>query len=400
MERSKPRYNCAYTKLVELNKLIPHPDNANDHPQSQIKWLADIIDYQGQRSPIVVSTRSGFITKGHGRLMALKELQWEKAAVDFQDYESEAMEYADIQADNAIALQAELNLAKINEDFVKYGPELDIRMLGIEGFELEPIEKLDPLTDEDEVPEVKHDPITKRGDVWLLGDHRLLCGDSTMIDDVEKLMNGEKADMVFTDPPYGIDLDTNYVSNEKVRGNSYSKIIDDDKEYSAAFLCEYFGNIEQFWWGANYYQETLPKGGSWVVWDKSNVEQDKAIGSDFEICYSLKKHKNRFYRKLWKGFTAKERNERRVHPTQKPIDMIKWFFDEYGKESSLVVDNFLGSGSTLIACEKTNRKCYGMELDEKYCDVIINRYMDHTGRDDVILESTGEKYNEIKESRV
>ena len=218
-----------------------------------------------------------------------------------------------------------------------------------------------------------------------------------MIDDVEKLMNGEKADMVFTDPPYGIDLDTNYVSNKAVKGNTYKKIIDDDKDFNAGMLCEYFGNIEQFWWGANYYQGTLPKGGSWVVWDKSNEAQDKAIGSDFEICYSTKHHKNSMYRKLWKGFTAKEIDEKRVHPTQKPIDMVVWFFSKWG-EGQNVADLFLGSGTTLIACEKTNRKCYGMELDEHYCDVIVERWQKFTGKE-AILESTNEKYNKLLNAR-
>ena len=201
-----------------------------------------------------------------------------------------------------------------------------------------------------------------------------MCGDSTDKANVELLMGGGKADMVFTDPPYGISLDTEYNSSSKVKGNSYSKVIGDETDFDPSFLSSVAGTANQFWWGANYYQEKLPKGGSWVVWDKSNSEQDKAQGSAFEICYSFQKHKNCFYRKLWKGFTAKEKDEKRTHPTQKPVEMCLWFMKEWGKENDIVLDPFLGSGSTLIACEQTDRTCYGMELDPKYTDVIRKRY--------------------------
>lgn len=140
-------FKCAYTDTVELHKLVPHPKNPNKHPQDQIERLSKIIDYQGQRAPIVVSKRSGFITKGHGRLEALKLLGWEKAAVDYQDYEDEAQEYADIVADNAIASWAELQLDQINVDMLDLGPDLDVDMLGIKDFSIEPIEKFDDYSD-------------------------------------------------------------------------------------------------------------------------------------------------------------------------------------------------------------------------------------------------------------
>lgn len=142
------KFNCAYSELVELHKLIPNPKNPNKHPEDQIERLAKIIDYQGQRAPIVVSKRSGFITKGHGRLEALTLLGWSKAAVDFQDYQDEAQEYADIVADNAIASWAELQLADINKEMLDLGPDFDINMLGIKDFKLDPaeIEVGDPET--------------------------------------------------------------------------------------------------------------------------------------------------------------------------------------------------------------------------------------------------------------
>ena len=131
------KFNCAYTDLVELNKLVPNPKNPNKHPDNQIERLAKIIDFQGQRSPIVISKRSGFIVKGHGRLLAIQKLGWKKAAVDFQEYESDAQEYADIVADNAIAQWAEMDLSQINTDFLQFGPELDVDLLGISSFKID-----------------------------------------------------------------------------------------------------------------------------------------------------------------------------------------------------------------------------------------------------------------------
>lgn len=131
---------CSYDELVPLHKLVQHPKNPNKHPEDQIEMLAKIIDYQGMRSPIVVSNQSGFITKGHGRLAALQKLGWEQAPVNFQDYENDAQEYADITADNAIAEWASLDLSQINKDIIDLGPELDIEMLGIKDFEIEPCE--------------------------------------------------------------------------------------------------------------------------------------------------------------------------------------------------------------------------------------------------------------------
>jgi hypothetical protein len=177
------------------------------------------------RSPIVVSNRSGFITKGHGRLEALQKLGWTKVPVDYQDYENDAQEYADIIADNEIARWAVTDLSLVNADIIDFGPDLDIEMLGMQDFTIEPAEKYDEEC-QDDVPEIKHDPMTKRGDVWLLGEHRVMCGDSTMIDDFQKLMNGEKSDITFTSPPYNVGKtpngdDQKYLNDSDNRSRSY-----------------------------------------------------------------------------------------------------------------------------------------------------------------------------------
>ena len=221
-----------------------------------------------------------------------------------------------------------------------------------------------------------------------------MCGDSTKESDVDKLMNGEKADMVFTDPPYGMNLDTDYTDmNSKFKGskggNKYNKVIGDNNDFKPELITTIFKNFdyckEVFIWGADYFAEYIENknNGSWIVWDKRLDESaDKMYGSCFEMCWSKNKHKREIARIKWAGIFGmeKEHDKKRVHPTQKPMLLTEWFFNKWGKGLSIIVDLYLGSGSTLIACEKTNRICYGMELDTKYCDVIIERWEQFTGQ--------------------
>lgn len=401
------QHNCSYDELIDTHKLVPHPQNPNKHPDNQIERLAKIIDYQGQRSPIVVCKETGFIVVGHGRLEAMKKLGWDKVAVNYQTFKDDAQRYAHMTADNAIAEWAALDLAQINADMLDLGPELDLELLGIEDFVLEPIEKLDPgLVDEDDVPEVS-EPITKRGDVWLLGDHRVMCGDSTMINDVEKLMAGEKADMVYTDPPYGINeqCDRAFASSTRLaKGNTFEQIKNDDSidcAISAFNLIQGLNIPRQIWWGANYYSHHVPQTNNWIVWDKRVDDNQSDANSDCELAYVKSKWSSvRIFRHLWKGMIKQsEHNQKRVHPTQKPIALAEWCFNYYKSEFKNVLDLFLGSGSTLIACQKTNRKCFGMELDEHYCDVIVNRWQNYTGKK-AVLESNGKTYDELKDPNV
>ena len=201
-------------------------------------------------------------------------------------------------------------------------------------------------------------------------------------------MDGRKADMVFTDPLYGMNLDTDFSkmkSKNEGSGNVYSEVIGDDIAFDPTVFFVYFDYCrEQFWFGADYYVEYLLKGGSWVVWDKresadTGKNVDARIGSKFELCWSMSKHQRDIARIMWAGMFGVKDDSKRCHPTQKPVQLAEWFFDKWGKGKSVVADPFLGSGSTLIACEKTNRKCYGMELEPKYCDVIIKRWKDFTG---------------------
>lgn len=394
---------CKYSKLVATDHLKPFPRNPNRHTDAQIQRLADIIEYQGWRRPIRVSLASNCITAGHGALSAAKLKGWKEAPVDYQEYESSEQEYADVVADNSLHEWNDvgIDLALVNENVPNLGPDFDIDFLGIEDFEIEPADKYADR-DADAIPEnVK--PICKTSDLWQLGEHRLLCGDCTVKENIDPLMQGEKADMVFTDPPYGIDLDTDWSKTGRKNsfewrdgsgkptgitekfGKKHNKIIMDDKKFDPTFLLDFFYAIKEiFLWGAEYYHNHIPLDGSWVVWDKTtNESADKTFGSNFELCWSKQRHKREIARIRSGIFGSKDygfKDPKRVHPTQKPVALAEWFFERWGKNTNLVWDGYLGSGSTLIACEKTNRKCYGMEIDPHYCDVIIKRWEDFTGK--------------------
>jgi DNA modification methylase len=392
-------------KILDINSLIPHPKNPNKHSSEQIERLARIIEYQGFRNPVIIQKGTNLIVAGHGRTMAAKKLGLKQVPVIEQEFESEAQLYAYVVSDNAIAEWADLDLSEINKEMLDLGPDFEIEMLGLKDFTIEPIEKFDPLTDEDEIPEVVH-PITRKGDIWLLGNHRLMCGDSTMIDDVERLMGGEKADMVFTDPPYGMRLDADY-SKMGEKGKKWENIKGDHEDFNDDFINNVFGFFgyvkEVFLWGADYYAQLIPNRneGNFICWDKtlkSNGDGDKS--SEFELLWTKQKHKREVIHFNWFryfGLHQQDQNKR-LHPTQKPLQVITPFIENYSKENNIIIDLFLGSGSTLIACEKTNRKCYAMELDEKYCDVIINRWQNFTGKK-ATLELAGQTYEELKLER-
>lgn len=389
------KVHCLYDTMLNVKDIKPHPKNTNKHSNDQIERLAKILNYQGWRSPIKISKRSGFITAGHGRLDAAVFNKWQQVPVNFQDYESEEQELADITSDNAIALWAELDLAKINEQFLDF-KDFDLDLLGIEDFSL--TEPMVAQCEEDEVPEPK-EAISVLGDLYELGNHRLLCGDSTDILQVERLMNGEKADMVFTDPPYGINEETDRAfasQTRKAKGNTFSKIIGDDSIDTALSAFAIADNQSDIvcYWGGNYYAHKLPPSACWIVWDKRVEENQRDMNSDCELAYVKHPSKKsvRIFRHLWKGMIkASENGSGRVHPTQKPIALAEWAFQELAPDSNSVFDLFGGSGSTLIACEKTNRKCFMMELDPYYISVIIERWMKYTGKMAYLLNDDGTK---------
>lgn len=415
-------------RLVDVDSLIPNPKNNNKHPKEQIERLAKLIKYQGFRNPLVVSNRSGFVLCGHGRIEAAKIAGLKEVPVMYQDFENEAQEYAYLTSDNAIASWSELDLSAVNTEMLDLGPDFDVDLLGIKDFVIEPIEKFEPQADEDEVPEVVH-PITRRGDIWLLGNHKLMCGDSTMIDDVEKLMNGEKADMVFTDPPYNVASHSkNFAANTKSNlkdkknkwlGKSMNQLEESSWDKDFDIEPPLINAINSSKDSATYYiwtsQFLIPKiweildlycdFTSYLIWSKTNPMPSISKRHptwNTELCaYGTRGTKRIVNFPDGENFLSCRvlpKKSDGTHPTQKPLELIEPLIEFSSGKNQLILDLFLGSGSTLIACEKINRKCYGMELDEKYCDVIINRWQNYTGKK-ATLESTKQTYEELKLER-
>ena len=247
--------------------------------------------------------------------------------------------------------------------------------------ELEPEEG---NTDPDDVPEAPEDPTTKPGDLWILGNHRLLCGDSTNPQQVERLMDGKKADMVFTDPPYGVSV----VKDGKVgadfgvaKKGQYAEVIGDDTTqtaHDAIAICQSLQIPVQVYWGGNYYADKLPPTSCWLVWDKRGDSGIVNTFADCELAWTNMTGPARIHKQLWNGMIREGEKDKRVHPTQKPVALAEWALEQYLK-GNIVLDLFLGSGSTLIACEKQRKACYGMEMSPAYCDVIVKRWEDFTG---------------------
>lgn len=413
---------------MDTSKLVFNPKNNNKHSEEQIDRLAKLIDFNGFRNPVIVSNRSGFVIAGHGRLMAAKKIGMSLVPVMYQEFDSEAQEYAYLTSDNAIASWSDLDLSMVNTEMLDLGPDFDIDMLGIKDFVIEPIEKFEPQGDEDAVPEVIH-PITVKGDIWLLGKHRLMCGDSTMIDDVEKLMNGEKADMVFTDPPYNVNFKGALGSTSKngklikmsdgyVNPSSSHRDIENDKMDSESFnvfISDIINIISMKCIGGWYIcfsSSTLDqlltplisnemKWKSIIIWNKN---QSPMGGGHFRrkyepIAYGY--NENNFYGEPYSEDDVWEIDRTRkndLHPTMKPVDLVEKAIEYSSKSGQSVLDLFGGSGTTMIAAEKKNRKSMLMEMDENYCDVIIKRWEAYTGKK-ATLESTNQTYEELKAER-
>ena len=358
---------------LPISKVRPNSDNPRYIKDEKFKKLVQSLrDFPEMANvrPIVVNTEM-VVLGGNMRLKAMQEAGWSEVPVQVVDW-SEEKQREFIIKDNVGFGEWDW------DELANTWDAEELNEWGLDTPDNWKAEELEAEEDDYEVPEeLKTDVVL--GDLIEIGEHRLLCGDSTDSDQVAKLMNGEKADMVFTDPPYGI--------NEKgdrskrgglAKGNNLPDFIDDSIQYAIdAFNQPQNLDIPiQVWFGANYYCHSLPQGNNWLVWDKRVEEKQRDTQSDCELAWVKSRFNSvRIFRHLWKGMMKdSERGQRRVHATQKPIALIEFALNEYGsKEGDLVIDYFTGSGSTMVAAHQLKRKCYGMELDPKYCQVIIDR---------------------------
>ena len=369
---------------ILINKLKPATYNPRQISKKQYKDLEESIDKFGLVDPIIVNKyfveNYYVVIGGHQRL----KIWTEKAKQSKMDDITIPCVVLELNKEEERELNIRLNKSGGEFDLDILANEFEIEELKDWGFkEIELGLNIDKIvggnTEDDHIPEVKESRV-KLGDVWQLGKHRLMCGDSTKESDVKKLMNGEKVDMVFTDPPYGIKHSGKGIKG-KTKENDFGEILNDNDVSVAINSFQLINNMfygsTLIFWGANYYSNILPNGYGWLIWDKQK-EGDTFSGG--EIAFVNKGVKVNIFRHQWHGMIkASERGQKRIHPTQKPIALAEYCFKEYGNPK-IVLDIFLGSGSTLIACEKTNRVCYGMELDTKYCDVIIERWEQFTGQ--------------------
>ncbi len=369
--------HCLFEKMIPVSELKPHPKNRNKHPKDQIERLAKILSYQGVRAPIVVSKESGFIVKGHGTLQAIKTNEWTEAAVVYQSFSSPDVEYAFVQSDNAIASWADLDFSAINIDFPDLGPDFDLDMLGIKNFK---IDKQD--APEDPGPtSLPVEPKTKRGDIYVLGNHRLICGDATMLGDVEKLMDKLIARLVEAMSHFFEDSFTEDEWQSLLSG-SISNLWIAMADNSVAYVC--------LDWRRSH--ELVPhlkkhfKFSNLIVWDKVV----HGLGSDYKYTHELihvcKKGDPELdthqgdaeYQDLWHLQRIMGHDEE--HATKKPIELVERAIRHGSKQDQIVLDLFGGSGSTLVAAERLQRRCFMSELDPRYCDVIVSRWEKMVGQ--------------------
>ena len=369
-----------------VEALLPYVANSRTHSDAQVAQIAASIKEFGWTNPILIDGENTIIA-GHGRLLAARKLGMADVPVIRLDHLTKAQQRALVIADNQLALNAGWNMDMLKAEIEDLKLEdFDIDLLGFDDKFLDGLLEPEPtegLTDEDAVPDVPEQPKTVLGDVWVLGNHRLMCGDSTSIDAVEKLMDGVKPDLIHTDPPYGM----NAVSKSSVLKKNYkTDILGDDTPDVAkdAFRLIHglYPEAKQIWWGANYYCSALPDSECWLVWDKNNGESDQ---TDCELAWAN-------FRSVVRQFTMASEKKNRVHPTQKPVALMEWIIKRFNLSASTIADFFGGSGSTLIAAEKHGIAAFIMEFDPKFTDVIVKRWQDFTGKQAIHAE-TGEPFD-------
>jgi len=409
--------HCAYEKMVKVSGLKPNPRNYNKHPAQQIELLAKNIKAMGWRHPVIVSKLSGLIVAGHARLEAAKVLGVATVPVDFQAFASPEEETAYLIADNKIAELAEMDETALKELLAELtAADIDMDLTGFTGDALAEMTgaadgEADAEPQLDKSEELNKEWKVKTGDLWMIGEHRLLCGDSTKKDDVERVMDGEKASLVFTDPPYGVSIGSkNRMLNahggkggNTGRNRNTNDILDDDikPEELKKKLLPAFENIRSIVMADDCtVMVTAPQGGELcmmmmtmmmeaklsvrhvLIWNKNNPTFSMGrLDYDYQHEPILltwgKKHK-----KLMKGehktsvWSVNRPTQSKAHPTMKPIELPMNAMLNHTVAGDIAWDSYLGSGTTMVAAENLHRKCFGIEISPNYCAVILQRMKD------------------------
>ncbi len=401
--------------MVPVDSLIPYARNARTHSEEQIAQIAASIREFGWTNPILTDGDKGVIA-GHGRLAAARKLELTEVPVIELGHLSPEQKKAYILADNRIALNSgwDEELLKLELQELQ-GVDFDLDLLGFGDDEIQRLLNGDQvgggLTEDDAIPEAPVDPVSRTGDLWILGNHRLLCGDSTVLSDVERLMGGQLADMAFTDPPYNVDYGNS--AKDKMRGKDRRILNDALGDGFYQFLYDACLNLLVVTKGACYVcmssseLHTLQKawidaGGKWstfIIWAKNTFTLGR---SDYQrqyepILYGWKQGVDHFWcgdrdqSDIW-NYNKPRVND--LHPTMKPVELVERAIKNSSKSRDIVLDLFGGSGTTLIACEKTGRQARLIELDPKFADVIVKRWEEYTGQQ-AVREGDGVKFVEL-----
>lgn len=401
-----------------IAKLIPYARNSRTHNDEQVAQIVASIKEFGFTNPILIGA-DDVIIAGHGRLLAAQRMGLKEVPIVRLPHLTETQRRALVIADNKIALNAGWDEEMLALEMKELGDlDFDLDLLGFSLDELKELEAFgepEPSgnTDEDEVPEEPEEAVTKPGDMWILGEHRLLCGDTTMVDDLKKLMADDTADMIFTDPPYNVNYGATMKDSLRYHAGTLGgrKIMNDNLgDGFAQFLTDSLSNLMMFNKGAAYvcmssselhtlYSAFVSAGGKWstfIMWAKNTFTLGRAdYQRQYEpILYGWRADNKKHY---WCGdcdqsdvweYNKPVRND--LHPTMKPVELVERAINNSSKVGDIVLDGFGGSGSTLIAAEKTRRKARLMELDPKFCDVIVRRWEEYTGKKAELLSNNAE----------
>ena len=388
-------------KLIPTADLIPYARNSRTHSEAQVTKIASSIKEFGFINPVVTDGKNGIVA-GHGRVLAANKLGLKEVPCVEAAHLTEAQKRAYVIADNRMALDAgwDIDLLKVELGDLQ-GLDFDLSLTGFDPGELENFlaEKTEGLTDPDAVPETPANPVTVLGDVWLMGKHRLMCGDSTSIDAVDKLMAGGKADMVFTDPPYNIGYQDMNGVHEAIKNDKMDDADFLDFLRSTIMPCDVM-YVCCSWQYAHLFKQAMTEldrpAKAMIVWDKVNPAQ--------HLDLYFKQHEIIFYHGPFGGQKTQrgdvwqiKRQRNTVHPTMKPVELIEMALNDHPTRK-VVYDAFGGSGSMLIACEKVGKRSRLMELEPKYCDVIVKRWQEFTGNK-ATLESTGQTFEDVASNR-
>ena len=395
----------------KVSELIPYINNSRIHSEEQITQLVSSIKEFGFTNPILLSPDNSIIA-GHGRLQAIKRLGHEEVPCIIISGLNKTQIKALIIADNQLALNAGWDLEKLSVEVEGLQDEdFNIDILGFNDDFIKDLlfKENQGLTDEDDVPETSEQSITKLGDIWKLGNHKLICGDSTLLNSYEKLFGENKADLLMTDPPYNVDYeggtkDKLTILNDSKSDNDFLQFLTDAFNNCAINLklgCSFY-MFHSDWFGLEFRQSiknTDLEMKQNLIWQKNSL----VIGrQDYqwqhEPClYGWKKGATHSWysdRKQTTIIKFDRPTKSKLHPTMKPVGLIEYLIKNSSKQEDIILDPFLGSGTTLMACEKLQRFCYGIELDPKYCDVIIKRWQQFTGKE-ATHEQSGKTYNSI-----